>query len=154
MLGVFLGRVGGYAVPARDRTAGRGSLPASHRRTDARRRRSPSTCCSSCVAYYAAYRLRFEQTYAVEQPLFVASLPFVVAAKMVAFAMLRTYQGLWRHTSLDTIVRLAQAVVLGGVLSVLASSQSSASTATRGRCSWSTASCCSCSSAAAASRRV
>ena len=72
------------------------------------------------VAYYAAYRLRFEQTYAVEQPLFVASLPFVVAAKMVAFAVLRTYQGLWRHTSLASIVRLAQAVVLGGVLSVLA----------------------------------
>ena len=71
------------------------------------------------VAYYTAYRLRFEQTYEAEEPLFVASLPLVVAAKMVAFAMLRTYQGLWRHTSLADLVRLAQAVVLGGVFSVL-----------------------------------
>jgi UDP-GlcNAc:undecaprenyl-phosphate GlcNAc-1-phosphate transferase len=72
------------------------------------------------VAYYAAYRLRFETTYAVEQPLFVASLPFVVAAKMVAFAVLRTYRGLWRHTDMAALVRLAQAVALGEVLSVLA----------------------------------
>ena len=34
--------------------------------------------------------------------------------------MLRTYQGLWRHTSLRDLLRLAQAVALGGVLAVLA----------------------------------
>ncbi len=118
MLGVFLGRVGGYAVPA-PTDGGPRQLPAS---TSYGRQAAAFAIdlLLVVVAYYAAYRLRFEQTYAVEQPLFVASLPFVVAAKMVAFAMLRTYQGLWRHTNLDTIVRLAQAVVLGGVLSVLA----------------------------------
>ena len=118
MLGGFLGRVGGYAAAEADGAAPR-RMPA----TSSYGRQAASFAIDLVlvvVAYYAAYRLRFEQTYAVEQPLFVASLPYVVAAKMVAFAILRTYQGLWRHTSLEAIVRLAQAVVLGGALSVLA----------------------------------
>ena len=118
LLGVFLGRVGGYVAPEAAYAAPR-RLPAA----SAYGRQAAAFAVDLVlvvVAYYAAYRLRFEQTYAVEQPLFVASLPYVVAAKMVAFAVLRTYQGLWRHTSLASIVRLAQAVVLGGVLSVLA----------------------------------
>ena len=116
MLGVFLGRVGGYAPAAA--APGPRRLPAA---TSYGRQAGAFAIdlLLVVVAYYAAYRLRFEQTYVVEQPLFVASLPFVVAAKMVAFATLRTYQGLWRNTGLDTIVRLAQAVVLGGALSVL-----------------------------------
>ena len=39
---------------------------------------------------------------------------------MVAFAMFRTYRGLWRYTSLADLLRLAQAVTFGTVLSVLA----------------------------------
>jgi UDP-GlcNAc:undecaprenyl-phosphate/decaprenyl-phosphate GlcNAc-1-phosphate transferase len=118
LFGVFLGRVGG------DTAAEAGG--------DHVKRRLPNASSYGrqagafaidlllvALAYYAAYRLRFEQTYAAEEPLFIASLPLVVAAKMVAFAMLRTYQGLWRHTSLADLVRLAQAVVLGEALAVL-----------------------------------
>jgi UDP-GlcNAc:undecaprenyl-phosphate GlcNAc-1-phosphate transferase len=72
------------------------------------------------LAYYAAYRLRFEQTFALEEPLFIESLPIVIAAKMFAFAVFRTYRGLWRYTSLRDLLRLGQAVTFGTVLSVLA----------------------------------
>ena len=117
LFGVFLGRVGGDAATADDATASR-RLPAA----SSYGRQAGAFAVDVllvALAYYAAYRLRFEQTYAAEEPLFVASLPLVVAAKMVAFAMLRTYQGLWRHTSLADLVRLAQAVVLGEVFAVL-----------------------------------
>jgi UDP-GlcNAc:undecaprenyl-phosphate GlcNAc-1-phosphate transferase len=117
MLGAFLGRVGGFAVPAEVETGSRLAASTVYGRHAIA---FAIDLLFVVVAYYAAYRLRFETTYAVEQPLFVASLPFVVAAKMVAFAALRTYRGLWRHTDMAALVRLAQAVVLGEVLSVLA----------------------------------
>lgn len=72
------------------------------------------------VAYYAAYRLRFEHTYELEEPLFITSLPIIIACKMAAFALLRANQVAWRHTGVRDLVRLAQAVTLGSVLSVLA----------------------------------
>jgi UDP-GlcNAc:undecaprenyl-phosphate GlcNAc-1-phosphate transferase len=117
LFGVFLGRVGGEAARAVETTALR-RMPAA----SSYGRQAGAFAVDVllvALAYYTAYRLRFEQTYAAEEPLFVASLPLVVAAKMLAFAMLRTYQGLWRHTGLADIVRLAQAVVLGGVFAVL-----------------------------------
>jgi UDP-GlcNAc:undecaprenyl-phosphate GlcNAc-1-phosphate transferase len=117
LFGVFLGRVGGdTAAVAGDAVKRR--LPAA----SAYGRQAGAFAIDLllvAIAYYAAYRLRFEQTYAAEEPLFIASLPLVVAAKMVAFAAFRTYQGLWRHTSLADLVRLAQAVVAGEVLAVL-----------------------------------
>ena len=117
LFGVFLGRVGGGAAAEDDTTALRRMPVASSYGRQAGA--FAVDVLLVALAYYTAYRLRFEQTYAAEEPLFVASLPLVVAAKMVAFAMLRTYQGLWRHTSLADIVRLAQAVVLGEVFAVL-----------------------------------
>jgi UDP-GlcNAc:undecaprenyl-phosphate GlcNAc-1-phosphate transferase len=117
LFGVFLGRVGGdAAAEAGDMVKRR--LPAA----SAYGRQAGAFAVDLllvALAYYAAYRLRFEQTFAAEEPLFIQSLPLVVAAKMVAFAALRTYQGLWRHTSLADLTRLAQAVVLGEVLAVL-----------------------------------
>jgi UDP-GlcNAc:undecaprenyl-phosphate GlcNAc-1-phosphate transferase len=118
LFGVFLGRVGGDAAADRAGDVVKRRLPAA----SAYGRQAGAFAIDLllvALAYYAAYRLRFEQTYAAEEPLFIQSLPLVVAAKMVAFAMLRTYQGLWRHTSLADLVRLAQAVVLGEVLAVL-----------------------------------
>lgn len=72
------------------------------------------------VAYYAAYRLRFEQTFALEEPLFIASLPIVIACKMAAFGLLRAYQDDWRYTGVRDLLRIIQAATLGTVLSVLA----------------------------------
>jgi UDP-GlcNAc:undecaprenyl-phosphate GlcNAc-1-phosphate transferase len=116
LFGVFLGRVGGDTATADDAAARRLPAASSYGRQAGA---FAVDVLLVALAYYAAYRLRFEQTYDAEEPLFVASLPLVVAAKMLAFAMLRTYQGLWRHTSLADLVRLAQAVVLGEVFAVL-----------------------------------
>jgi len=71
-------------------------------------------------AYYSAYRLRFEGTFSLEEPLFVESLPIVIACKMAAFAVMRVYQGVWRYASLRDLLRIIQAVTLGSGLSVLA----------------------------------
>jgi UDP-GlcNAc:undecaprenyl-phosphate GlcNAc-1-phosphate transferase len=117
LLGVFLGRVGVYPELEADGAAAR-RLPVA----SSYGRQAGAFVLDLllvALAYYTAFRLRFEQTFAAEEPLFVQSLPIVVAAKMVAFAVMRTYQGLWRHTSLADLVRLAKAVALGGVLAVL-----------------------------------
>jgi UDP-GlcNAc:undecaprenyl-phosphate GlcNAc-1-phosphate transferase len=116
LFGVFLGRVGGDAATADAAATRRMPAASSYGRQAGA---FAVDVLLVALAYYTAYRLRFEQTYGAEEPLFVASLPLVVAAKMVAFAMLRTYQGLWRHTSLADLVRLAQAVVLGEAFAVL-----------------------------------
>jgi UDP-GlcNAc:undecaprenyl-phosphate GlcNAc-1-phosphate transferase len=120
MLGVFLGRVGVYPeseAPPTD-AAQLGALwqSAYWRQAGA----FGLDLLLVALAYYTAYRLRFEQTFALEEPVIVQSLPIVIACKMAAFAVLGTYQGLWRYTSLRDLVRLAQGVSLGTVLSVLA----------------------------------
>jgi UDP-GlcNAc:undecaprenyl-phosphate GlcNAc-1-phosphate transferase len=71
------------------------------------------------LAYFAAYRLRFEQTFELHEHLFVQSLPVIIASQMMAFGALRLYQGVWRYTSLPDLIKLAQGVTLGTSLSVL-----------------------------------
>lgn len=71
------------------------------------------------VAYYAAYRLRFEQTYQAEEPLFTASAPIVLVCQLAAFEACRAYQGVWRYTSLPDLIRLAKAATLGTAAAVL-----------------------------------
>ncbi len=71
------------------------------------------------LAYFVAYRLRFEQSFELHEYLFVQSLPVIIAAQMLAFGALRLYQGVWRYTSLPDLIRLVQGVTLGTGLSVL-----------------------------------
>ncbi|MGV3517095.1 hypothetical protein [Luteitalea sp.] len=71
------------------------------------------------LAYYSAYLLRFEHTFAAEQALFARSLPVVLLAQVTAFLMLGTHRGIWRYTGVSDLLRLAQACALGTVLSVL-----------------------------------
>jgi UDP-GlcNAc:undecaprenyl-phosphate GlcNAc-1-phosphate transferase len=72
------------------------------------------------LAYYCAYRLRFEQTYALAEPWFVRSLPIVLAVQLAAFAGFRVYQGVWRYTGVPDVVRLTKAVTAGTAASVIA----------------------------------
>src|SRR5919108_3570784 len=74
-----------------------------------------------CSAYYLAFALRYEFTlndYLLG--LFLGSLPIVVAATYVAFVFFGIYRGLWRYTGLDDLVRIAQAVTCGALLSIAA----------------------------------
>jgi UDP-GlcNAc:undecaprenyl-phosphate GlcNAc-1-phosphate transferase len=65
------------------------------------------------IAYYSAYRLRFEQSYAQHEQWFVISLPIALAAQLMAFALFRVYQGVWRYTSLPDLIRLRKATMVG-----------------------------------------
>jgi UDP-GlcNAc:undecaprenyl-phosphate/decaprenyl-phosphate GlcNAc-1-phosphate transferase len=73
------------------------------------------------VAYYAAYRLRFDDavigTYFRS---FLQSLPIVLAVQMVAFFVVGVYRGVWRLFSLMDAVVIAKGVLLGSVTIVLA----------------------------------
>jgi UDP-GlcNAc:undecaprenyl-phosphate GlcNAc-1-phosphate transferase len=71
------------------------------------------------LAYYSAYLLRFEQTFAAEQALFEQSLPVVLLAQVTGFLVLGTHRGIWRYTGVSDLLRLAQACALGTLLSVL-----------------------------------
>ncbi|MFN8059589.1 MAG: hypothetical protein U0Q12_10525 [Vicinamibacterales bacterium] len=65
------------------------------------------------LAYHSAYLLRFEQTFAAEEPTFLKSLPVVMSLQLLALALSRVYQGVWRYTGVHDLFRLTQGVVLG-----------------------------------------
>jgi UDP-GlcNAc:undecaprenyl-phosphate GlcNAc-1-phosphate transferase len=68
-------------------------------------------------AYYLAFALRFEFSLNdVLMRLYVTSFPVVVSTAYGAFFVFRIYRGLWRHTGLDDLVRLAAAVLCGAML--------------------------------------
>jgi UDP-GlcNAc:undecaprenyl-phosphate/decaprenyl-phosphate GlcNAc-1-phosphate transferase len=75
--------------------------------------------CLVTIAYYSAYRLRFEGSeFAVYFRTFLQSLPIVVAIQMVALFGAGAYRGVWRHFSLMDGVVFSRAVVLGTLTSV------------------------------------
>jgi UDP-GlcNAc:undecaprenyl-phosphate GlcNAc-1-phosphate transferase len=76
--------------------------------------------CLIPIAYYAAYRLRFEGPQL--QPnfqYFLQSLPVVVASQIVALFALGAYRGVWQYFSLIDGVTFAKAAFAGTVLSEL-----------------------------------
>jgi len=54
------------------------------------------------------------------QQLFQQSLPIVIGCQLVGLAVYRTFEGMWRYTSLTDLVRLVKAASLGTVLAVAA----------------------------------
>jgi UDP-GlcNAc:undecaprenyl-phosphate GlcNAc-1-phosphate transferase len=66
------------------------------------------------IAYYGAYRLRFEGgEYLRNVENFYASLPVVLAAQLIAFFIVGVYRGVWRHFGLMDGVTVVKGVVLG-----------------------------------------
>jgi UDP-GlcNAc:undecaprenyl-phosphate/decaprenyl-phosphate GlcNAc-1-phosphate transferase len=118
VLGVYLGR------GARDGTAATRNGRFFSRMVDSTMARQAMNVTIDALlivlAYYAAYRLRFEQTFELEEGLFLQSLPIVLPCQMIGLAAFRAYQGVWRYTSLRDLLRIIQGVSLGTVLSVLA----------------------------------
>jgi UDP-GlcNAc:undecaprenyl-phosphate GlcNAc-1-phosphate transferase len=77
--------------------------------------------CLITIAYYAAYRLRFEgEDYVRNAEAFLQSLPVVLAAQLVAFFIVGVYRGMWRHFSLMDGVTIGNGVLLGSVISYVA----------------------------------
>jgi UDP-GlcNAc:undecaprenyl-phosphate/decaprenyl-phosphate GlcNAc-1-phosphate transferase len=72
--------------------------------------------CLVTIAYYCAYRLRFEGTdYFANYPYFIQSLPIVLGSQMTALFVIGAYRGVWRHFSLMDAVVLGKGAALGAV---------------------------------------
>ena len=76
--------------------------------------------CLVAVAYYAAYRLRFEGTaWGANFPKFLESLPIVVGVQMMAMAATGAYKGVWRHFGLVDAVLCIRSVAVGAASVVI-----------------------------------
>jgi UDP-GlcNAc:undecaprenyl-phosphate GlcNAc-1-phosphate transferase len=72
--------------------------------------------CVIPLAYYAAYRLRFEgPLFSANYHLFLQSLPIVIAAQIVALFVVGGYRGVWRYFGMMDAVVFAKGVILGTV---------------------------------------
>jgi UDP-GlcNAc:undecaprenyl-phosphate GlcNAc-1-phosphate transferase len=77
--------------------------------------------CLIPVAYYTAYRLRFEGAlFATNYRFFIQSLPVVIAAQLLALFVVGGYRGTWRHFGMMDAVVFAKGVLLGTVASQIA----------------------------------
>ncbi|HVL68405.1 MAG TPA: hypothetical protein VM364_14175 [Vicinamibacterales bacterium] len=75
--------------------------------------------CLVSLAYYAAYRVRFEgPEFATFFPSFLASFPLVLGVQMVVFFIVGVYRGVWRYFGLMDGVVLAKGVLFGTVAHV------------------------------------
>jgi UDP-GlcNAc:undecaprenyl-phosphate GlcNAc-1-phosphate transferase len=71
------------------------------------------------AAYDAAYLLRFEGELGPMRGVFLQSVPIVVGCQILALMAQRTYQGLWRYTSLEDLVGMVRAVSLGTLVAIV-----------------------------------
>ena len=75
--------------------------------------------CLVAIAYYSAYRLRFEGAeFAPFFPSFSQSLPLVVGVQMVTLFAVGAYRGVWRLFGLMDAVTFAKGVFFGTLTSV------------------------------------
>jgi UDP-GlcNAc:undecaprenyl-phosphate GlcNAc-1-phosphate transferase len=73
------------------------------------------------IAYYAAYRLRFEgNDFTQNFSAFYQSLPIVLGAQMLAFFAVGIYRGVWRYFGLMDALVVAKGMFLGTATSLLA----------------------------------
>ena len=71
-------------------------------------------------AYWLSYFLRFEGSAYVDNfPLFLRSLPIVLASLIFVYFAFGVYRGLWRYTSVSDLITYLKAVTSGVVLSIL-----------------------------------
>ena len=73
------------------------------------------------IAYYLAYRLRFEdpEQFASEFGAFTTSLPVVLASQLLAFFTVGVYRGVWRYFGMMDAVVAVKGVALGTVAAQL-----------------------------------
>jgi UDP-GlcNAc:undecaprenyl-phosphate GlcNAc-1-phosphate transferase len=70
--------------------------------------------CLIPIAYYAAYKLRFEgEQLAASYDPFIRSLPVVIAVQLLSLFLVGGYRGTWRYFGMMDAVVFAKGVVLG-----------------------------------------
>ena len=77
--------------------------------------------CLIPLAYYSAYRLRFEgPLFAANYPQFLQSLPVVLAVQLVALFVVGCYRGSWRYFGMMDAVVAAKGILAGTIAIELA----------------------------------
>ncbi len=77
--------------------------------------------CVVTLAYYTAYRIRFDDAgFIFFFPLFLRSLPIVVAVSITSLWWAGAYRGVWRHFGVQDALCVLKGAVLGAVCSVAA----------------------------------
>ncbi len=110
----YLGRVRVYGVAQQPVGAGRVTTFVSGLMYKRRLAEILLDICLVSVAYYAAWRLRFEdESYGVYFPSFLQSLPIVVGIQTVALAVFGAYRGVWRYFGLMDAVTVGKGVTAG-----------------------------------------
>ena len=72
--------------------------------------------CLIPIAYYTAYRLRFEGSlYTINYRFFIQSLPLVIVAQLIALFVVGAYRGTWRHFGMMDAVTFGKGVGLGTI---------------------------------------
>ncbi len=72
------------------------------------------------LAYWISYLLRFEgSAYGANFPIFIKSLPIVVACQLFTFFLLGVYRGIWQYVGMRDVIVFGKAITAGAVLSVL-----------------------------------
>src|SRR5262245_41112396 len=67
-----------------------------------------------CIAYYAAFRIRFQDSdFAVFFPPFARTFPIVVGAQLAGLYLIGKYRQVWRSTALAEVINLVKGVALG-----------------------------------------
>ena len=117
LFGVFLGRSQIYP----ETSAARGRVVTFFAQFSYKRQVATVALDTALIvaAYHTAYLLRFEAVTGPEQVLMRQSLPIVLVAQVSVFLLLRTHQGVWRHTGLSDLLRIARASALGTFFAVL-----------------------------------
>jgi UDP-GlcNAc:undecaprenyl-phosphate GlcNAc-1-phosphate transferase len=72
------------------------------------------------LAYWSSYLIRFEgSAYGANFPVFLKSLPIVVACQLFSFFLLGVYRGIWQYVGIRDVLIYGKAITVGTVLSVL-----------------------------------
>jgi UDP-GlcNAc:undecaprenyl-phosphate GlcNAc-1-phosphate transferase len=74
--------------------------------------------CLICLAYYAAYVVRFDDQFDLYYYLLVQSLPVVLACGLTGLYVAGVYRGIWRYISLDDLPTYGKGLLFGGLTPV------------------------------------
>lgn len=73
-----------------------------------------------CIAYYAAYSLRFEDGLFTANSYFLKeSLPWIIVIKLFVFFSFGLYRGVWRYIGISDFFTIFKVVSLGSISSIL-----------------------------------
>jgi FlaA1/EpsC-like NDP-sugar epimerase len=72
------------------------------------------------IAFAAAYAFRLGSQAGLADSDFLGALPLIIACKMLALAVFRTYRTVWRYTDSRDLLAIVQASTMGSIASIAA----------------------------------